>query len=140
MKLLFRQSQRKKKINNLRIKKIIPLSTEKQNDVRAQRHKSETRGNTKFSGTFAAPYFETSVFVPFMRIINFTGVLSEMLLNRILFTFTRKMETNWLGSRLVNFPLSFFLCLQAGLSVGFSQHFSFFFQPEACLKFLIKDI
>lgn len=97
----------KKMIKNLNKDNHI-LMAKKQNNVRTQLHKSETRGNTKFSGTFAAPHYETFVFVPFTRIINFTGVFLEMLLNRILFTFTRKMETNWLSARLVNFPLSFF--------------------------------
>lgn len=101
-------NHKEKKVKNLNKENHIFMD-KKQNDVRTQLCKSEMRGNTKFSGTFAAPYYETFVFVPFMRIINFTGVLSEMLLNRILFTFTRKMETNWLSARLVNFPLSFFM-------------------------------
>lgn len=111
------------------IKKIIFLWTKKQSDVRTQLHKSERRGNATFSGTFAAADYETFVFVPFMRIINFTGLLSEMLLNRILFTFTRKMETSWLSARLVNFPLSFFM------ASSWNQTFW-----ATCFEFLIKDI
>lgn len=78
------------------------------------------------------------VFVPFMRIINFTGVLSKMLLNCILFTFTRKMETNWLSARLVNFPLSFFHGYKLESQLAFLNRF--FFPPnlDSVLQILDK--
>lgn len=71
-----------------------------------------------------------------MRIINFTEVLSEMLLNCILFTFTRKMENNWFSACLVNFPRTFFM----PTSWSQSWHFwTFFSNLNSVLKVLDKE-
>lgn len=84
--------------------KISVFSAEKHNDVRTQQHDSEARGNTIFLHQYLHHPIMKLVFVPFISPINFNRVLSEMLLNCILFSFTRKMETNWLSACLVNFP------------------------------------